>query len=196
MNIITISREYGAGGHSIGERVAKKLGFDFYDQEIIKEIAEKAGLTTDQVEEEGTLTLADTLIRNITPISYDQKNTIFEYQCEVIKEIASKGPCVILGRCSDAILRNEGIPAFNVFLHASEDSRIKRACELLNTDDIAKVRKIVRHEDHVRRAYYNYYTSLNWGDHRNYSVSLDSGVLGYDGCAELICSAVKYLREE
>lgn len=193
MNIITISREYGAGGHSIGERVAQKLGFAFYDQEIMKEISEKSGLPPEQLEEEGTLTLADTLIRNITPISYDQKNTIFEYQCEVVKEIAKKGHCVILGRCSDAILREQEIPSFNVFLHASEDVRVKRACELLNTDDVAKVRKIVKHEDRVRRAYYNYYTSLNWGDHRNYSMILDSGVLGYDKCAELICSAVEKL---
>ena len=105
MKVITISREYGAGGHSIGTKVAEELGIEFYDKDIIKEAARAMGMSPDQLAAaDEHITKADSFIRAITPISFDYKDTIFNYERDFILKTASKGPCVILGRCAGEIL--------------------------------------------------------------------------------------------
>lgn len=192
MKIITISREYAAGGHSIGRRVAQELGVEFYDRDIIRETAKASGMEIAQVEEaEETFSRADSILHSITPISYDQKDALYDYQREIILQLARQGPMVLLGRNGNIILREAGIESLNVFIYADESHRASRAAELLNLTHPAEIQKAMKKIDHDRHTYYSHYTGRRWGDIRDYNLALDSGALGYDGCVKLICQAAK-----
>ena len=192
MKVITISREYGAGGHSIGTRVAKELGIEFYDKDILRETAKAAGIDISNVEsEEEQISLAQSIIRSITPVSYDPKEALYEIQHKIIADIAVKGPCVILGRLADFILEEAGIDSLDVFIYADDLHRAKRVGELLNTDNISDIQKKMKKIDHARHAYYTHFTGKRWDDCHNFDLTLDSGSLGYDTCVKLICEAAK-----
>ena len=192
MKVITISREYGAGGHSIGTRVAKELGIEFYDKDILRETAKAAGIDISNVEsEEEQISLAQSIIRSITPVSYDPKESLYEIQQKVISEIAAKGPCVILGRLADFILEEAGIDSLNVFIYADDLHRAKRVGELLNTDNISEIQKKMKKMDRARHAYYTHFTGKRWDDCHNFDLTLNSGALGYEACVKLICEAAK-----
>lgn len=192
MKVITLSREYGAGGHSIGREVAKQLGIEFYDRDIINEAAKKSGIDPALIAAEGEeISRADSFIRAITPISYEQKDAMFEAQRNVIIDIAKQGPCVILGRCSDTILKKAGVPSLNVFLYADDASRAKRVSELINSTDPVEIQKAIKRHDHNRHSYYAYYTEEKWGNYKNYNLMLDTGALGYEECVKIIVDAAK-----
>lgn len=190
MKIITLSREYGAGGHSIGRQVAAELGIEIYDKDIILHSAERLGIDPSQLEaEEEAISRSETFLRRITPISYDRKDAFFEAESEVILKLAAQGPCLILGRCADTVLRGAGIPSLNVFLFADDARRARRVGELLDTADQAEIQKALKKTDQARRSYYTHYTGKPWGDHRNYHLCLDTGTLGYETCVRIICQA-------
>lgn len=192
MKIITLSREYGAGGHTIGKTVAEKLGIEIYDKDIIRETAKASGLDESFIaDKEETLSKGDSFLRSITPISYEQKDVIFEIEKEVILKLAAKGPCVIIGRCADVILREAGFDTLDVFLYANEEKRAARVGELIGTKNPAAIKKAMKNVDYSRHAYYKYYTDKQWGDFNNYNLMLDTGSLGTDLCIELICAAAK-----
>ena len=192
MKVITISREYGAGGHSIGEKVAEKLGIEFYDKDIIKEAAQAMGMSPDKLAgSDEKITKGDSFIRAITPISFDYKDTIYNYEKEFILKVAQQGSCVILGRCAGEILMEEGIACLNVFLYADAVHRAKRVGEILGTDDTGVIVRQMKKQAHSRDAYYNYYTGKHLEDVKNWHMVLDTGTLGYDACIELICQAAK-----
>jgi len=145
MKIITLSREYGAGGHSIGREVAKKLGIEFYDKDIIKGVALEMGVDPELIEKQGEeISRADSFIRSITPISYDQAGTMFEIEKEVILKIAAKGPCVILGRCANVTLEEAGIDSLNVFVYGDEIHRAARVGELINSTNPSEISKALK----------------------------------------------------
>ncbi len=195
MRIITLSREYGAGGHSVGQRVAAELGIEFYDRDIIRNSAEALGIDPALLEaEEEAISRREAFIRSINPISYDQKDAIYNAESDVILKLAARGPCLILGRCADTVLRDAGVPSLDVFLFADEAHRAKRVEELIGTSDPGAVRRAMRRTDQARHAYYIHYTGKTWGDHRNYHLSLDSGVLGYDTCVKLIVEAAREME--
>lgn len=191
--VITISREYGSGGHSIGQRVAKELGIEFYDRDIIKEAVAKSGLASEEVERvEEEITRTDLFLRMIAPASYiDQQDFINGIEHQIILELAQKGPCVILGRCADDILGKAGIPCLNVFLYADEIHRAARVGQLIGSTNPTEIQKKMQKTDAARRSYYQQFTGRHWGDARNYTLSLDSGLLGYDACVRLICEAAR-----
>ena len=190
MKIVTISREYGAGGHTIGRTAAEKLGIEFYDKDIIKETARVSGISTDDIEgKEEILSRLDAFIRGISPASYDQRTEIFELERAVILGFARKGPCVVLGRCADAILAEAGIEAVNVFLYADEKVRVKRACELLNTTDEAAAKRELKSIDYGRRLFYKYYTDKEWGNFHNYDLMINTGKIGVEKSIQMICDA-------
>lgn len=192
MKIITVNREYGAGGHTIGTEVARKLGIEFYDKDIINNVARESGIAPDLIKADNEeISRVDTFLRAITPMTYDQKEAIFEIQKKVILDLASKGPCVILGRCADAILKEAGIDTYDVFIFGDDESKIKRVCELIGSDDREEALKAMHKVDHNRRSYYNYYTDKHFGDYKNYNLMLDSGAFGYDKCIDMIVDAVK-----
>ena len=194
--IITISREYGAGGHSIAKRVAQELGIEIYDRDIIRNTAKDSGLDTGTVErEEEEISRADAFLRMIAPAAYvDRRDTIHEIECREILMLASKGPCVIIGRCADVILDEAGIESLNVFIYADELHRAVRASELLGTKNPSEIQKAMRRTDAARRNYYQQFSGRKWGDYNNYNLMLDSGLLGYDTCVKLICDAARGMQ--
>ena len=191
--VITISREYGAGGHSIGKGVAKALGVEFYDRDIIKAAAQESGADLTEIERvEEELTRTGSFLRMISPNAYrDQSDSIHTIEHSVILALASKGTCVILGRCADDIMEKAGIPSLNVFLYASDIHRAVRVSELIGSKNPTEIQKKMQRTDTARRAFYEHFTGKRWGDSRNYTLSLDTGVLGYETCIDLICEAAK-----
>lgn len=191
--IITISREYGSGGHSIGQSVAKELGIEFYDRDIIKEAVAKSGLAAEEIERvEEEITKTDMFLRMIAPSTYlDQLEIISGIEHQIILELAQKGPCVILGRCADDIMAKAGIPSLNVFLYADVIHRAVRVGQLIGSTNPTEIQRKIQKTDAARRSYYQQFTGKRWGESRNYSLSLDTGALGYEVCVRLICDAAR-----
>ena len=193
--IITISREYGAGGHSIARRVAEELGIEIYDRDIIRDTARDSGLDIGIIErEEEEISRKDAFLRMITPATYvDRHETIHNIESKVILMLAAKGPCVILGRCADVILNEANLDSLNVFIYADELHRAARVGELIGSSNPSEIQKAMHRTDAARHGYYQNCTGLRWGDVKNYNMALDSGLLGYETCVRLICEAARAL---
>ena len=196
MRVITLSREYGAGGHSIGKKVADKLGIPFYDKDIIKAAVKATGFDPDLVEDEGEemsrLESFMTTLGNLSSNYYsDSHEKLRMIQEAVITDFAKKGPCVILGRCADNVLLNAGIECFNVYIYADELHRARRVAELIGSEDPALIQRAMLRKDTARHNYYNRFTGKKWGFANNYHLSLDSGFLGYEKCADIIVDIAK-----
>ena len=190
--VITMAREYASGGSEIAQAVADKLGIPLYNKELITLAAKKSGLTEEAIaasenQRSGSLIYSLYMMGNTMPLA-DQ---VYILQSNVIKELASQGPCVILGRCADEILREAGMESLNVFIHADAVHRAVRASELTGCTDATELQKIIAKKDNSRHTYYNHYTGKKWGDSHNYHLVLDSGKLGYSLCAKLIIEAAK-----
>ena len=195
--IITISREYGAGGTSIGKRVAQELGIELYDRDIIRNTVLQTGLDAGVIEhEEEEISRGDAFLRMITPAAYfDRREAIREIERDVILGFAKQGPCVLLGRCADLILEAADIDCLKVFLYGDVLHRAKRVGEIIGSSDPTEIQKAMKKTDHARRAYYQQFTGRKWGDCANYNLMLDTGVLGYDASAKLICEAARSLEK-
>ena len=128
----------------------------------------------------------------ISPAAYvDQQYYIHTIERRIIVELALREPCVILGRCADDIMAKAGIPSMNVFLYASEIHRAARVGELIGSTNPTEIQKKMQRTDTARRAYYEQITGKKWGETRNYTLSLDTGFLGYETAAQLICEAAR-----
>ena len=189
--IITISREYGAGGHSIGKGVAEALGIPFYDRDIVRETAKASGFDPELIEDEGEdISKTDSILKSICSASStyyrDTQEAIHDVQKAIILRFAQAGPCVILGRCADEILREVGIESINVFIHADDVHRAVRVSELIGSTNATEIQRMMAKKDSSRHTYYSRYTGKKWGDSQNYHLALDSGALGYDLCVKLI----------
>ena len=191
--IITISREFGSGGRFIGEEVAKKLGIAYYDKEMIGQIAEQAGLSSEYVRENAELSPKKGWVayafsgRDITGKSVE--DMVYEAQRKVIMEIAEKENCVIIGRNADFILKDRK-DVLNVFIHGSIPEKVRRICSLYNVTEVDAI-KMINDIDKRRRTNYNFYTEQKWGMAENYTMSLNSSVLGYDLCQKIIIDCAK-----
>ena len=196
--IITISREYGAGGTSIGRRVAKELGIEIYDRDIIRNTVLETGLDAGIIEhEEEEISRGDAFLRMITPAAYfDRREAIREIEREVILKFARQGACVLLGRCADIILEEAGIDCFKVFLYGDVLHRAARVGEIIGSTNPTEIQKAMKKTDHARRAFYQQFTGRRWGDCANYNLMLDTGALGYDTSAKLICEAVRSIEAQ
>ena len=191
--IITISREFGSGGRFIGEEVAKKLGVAYYDKDTIGQIAEQSGLSPEYIQENAELSPKKGLFayafsgRDITGKSVE--DMVYAAQRKVIREIAEKESCVIIGRNADFILRDRD-DVLNVFIHGNMAEKVQRICKLykVTEEDAAKM---INDTDKRRRTNYNFYTEQKWGMAGNYTLSLNSSVLGYDMCQKIIMDCAK-----
>ena len=187
-NIITISREFGSGGRFIGEQIADKLGFAYYDKDIINRIAEESGLSPNYIQENSELSPRKGLFayalsgRDITGKSVE--DMLYEAQRNVILEIAKKGSCVIIGRNADFILKDRN-DVLNVFIYGDIPQKIQRICKLYNVTEDEAV-KMMNDIDKRRMANYNFYTEQKWGMASNYTISLDSSKLGCEMCQKSI----------
>jgi cytidylate kinase len=191
--IITISRQYGSGGRDIGRKAAEKLGLKCYDKEIISEIAARSGYAENYVKEQEDA-MDDTgffgLIGNSDLYTNSSRVTIWTEQCNVIKQIAEKGPCVIVGRCADYVLAEQKEQLMKVFIYADTASRARRVIEEYK-EPLPNPEKGLRARDKRRAAYYEIYTDQKYGDPVNYDFCLNSGSLGIDTCVDYIVAAYK-----
>ncbi len=192
--IITISREVGSNGRKIGEIVAKKLDIPLIDKFFIEEIRERTGLSPYEVERKGEFLTQYDLFMNAKFYNGlylgDDQSDMYHIQRQIILEEAKKGPCVIIGRCADAILEEEKIPSLNVFIHADMEYRIRNYKERF-PESGGTIEKLLKKKDKGRRSYYRFYTDREWGDSQNYDLALNSSSLGEEFCAELIIEAAK-----
>lgn len=193
-NVIVIGRQYGCGGHDLGKALSEKLGYEFYDNEIIKMIAGTTGMTSDFIRQrEESMTnsfLYDFVNQMYLYGNRDEeapKDKIFEAESDAIKQLAAKGNCVIIGRCSDYVLRdNKNV--LKVFFAAPLEQRIKRVMERLNLSE-KDAEQAIRKEDKRRADNYHYYTNRMWGSAGNFDITLNTD-LGTDYIVKCIEDAM------
>lgn len=190
--VITICREYAAGGRSVARYLSEILGIPWYDKDFVKETVKASGFSEEDIlangEELSTLDkVVDSVLNSV--VSYTSiHDAVYRAQVEEVLKLASSGaPCIIVGRCANMILQNEGIASFDVFLYADLEHRISRAKELGIEGD---VEKYVANRDKLRDNYYKNYTKKDHGNYRDYDLMLNTGLLGYEKCAKLIADSV------
>lgn len=186
--VITISREFGSGGRTIGKMVAQKLGIPCYDAQLIQRIASETGFHENYIREAGEYTPGGVLANVFYNRAYGPTNEdyLWNIQYQIITELARKESCVIVGRCGDYILRDTA-DCLKVFIHADMDFRAKRIVEVYGEREASPEQRL-KEKDKRRDAYYRFYTNMKWGQAQNYHITLDSGMIGFDRCAEIIRS--------
>lgn len=191
--IITISREYGSGGRDIGRAVAEKLGIPCYDQEVIERIAEESGYTKDYINERSEAMPYSSWIGNVLSIGsgggYDPSEILWTAQCKVLRDLAEKGSCVIVGRCADQVLE-DCAALLKIFVYAPIEDRCKRAVESYGEAQEG-IEKRVRDMDKRRKAYYQMYTDAEWGVADNFDICINSSAFGLEKCADAIAELYK-----
>lgn len=180
--VITISREYGSGGHYVGELLAKRMGINFYDKNLINLISKKSGLSKEYVEENS---------QKLASFKYIDNNDdrIFIAEEKVIKDLAMKESCVIVGRCADYILKDNK-DTIKVFLYSSSQDKVKRAVKYYNLEE-DKALKEINKINSERAKHYKYYTNRDWYDFANYDIALNVDYLGVEKTAELLEQVIK-----
>ena len=193
--IITIARQYGSGGKTVGQMLAKDMGINCYSREILRMASDESGIREEMFNK------ADEKLRStplfgaskkvykgqlISPESdgFVSDDNLFNYQAKIIKELAEKESCVIVGRCADFVLK-ERKDVVSVFVHAPMDYCIARGMERNDMDE-KEMEKFIQKTDKYRGDYYHYYTGHVWNDARNYDLCLNSSKLGFDKCVEAI----------
>lgn len=183
--VITISREFGSGGRTIGKKVAEKLNIPCYDNELIQKIAVESGFDKNYIANAGE-DAARGFLSALSNRAFGPNNEdyLWKVQYKTITELAEKGPCVIVGRCADYILRDTA-DCLKVFIHADTSFRAERIVKVYGERDASPEQRL-KEKDKRRAAYRRFYTDLKWGRAQNYDVALDSGRLGIDTCVEII----------
>lgn len=185
--VITISREYGSGGRAIGERLAKELGIPFYNKELILMAAKESGLSEEYIKKTEQMKSTSFLYGlYMGAQQLPMNDQIFLVQSKIIREIAEEGPCVIVGRCADYILR-EREDLMNVFIHAPLDFRAERAKRVYEKS-AHSMQDFVKKKDKKRAAFYNYFSQNKWGDARHYHLAISSQY-GVDFAVEVLKNA-------
>ena len=205
-SIVTISREFGSGGREIGIKLAKRLGIDFYDKELISLAAKESGIDPalfERIDEHAANSLLYILsmgMFNFGQTGFSPRDQIsvndqlYLLQHKIIKQLAEK-PCVIVGRCADYILRDKP-NCINVFIHADIDYRMERAKKVHNIPE-NKVEAVVRKTDKTRSNYYQFYTEHKWGLASNYHLCINSGKMSEDRIVDVLCNyTLAYEQEE
>lgn len=184
--IITISREFGSGGRTIGKKAAETLGIPCYDAELIQKLAKESGFAESYIKEAGEYTPNGLLSFTFSNRAFGPTNEdiLWQLQYAVITDLAAQGPCVIVGRCADYILQ-ETADCLKVFIHADMGFRAERIVKVYGERAQSPEQRL-RDKDKRRAAYHRFYTDRKWGHAQNYHITLDSGVLGIDRCAEII----------
>ena len=194
--IITLGREFGSGGREIGKKLAERLEIPFFDKEIIRKAAEDSGIVEsvmDYYDEHRSSPIfsSGSILYDIYQMPMSDR--VYLEQCKAIKDIASKGGCVIVGRCADMVLENN--PALlRVFICADMKDKVerKRGVEPNKTDQ--QLEAHIRGVDKKRAKYYSYYTDKKWGEARQYDLCLNSSLLGIDETVNLIIEAAEKLE--
>ncbi|MBQ0098138.1 MAG: cytidylate kinase-like family protein [Oscillospiraceae bacterium] len=195
--IITIARQFGSGGRAIGQKLAEKLGIDFYDKELISLAAKESGINPEvfeSVDEKAANSLLYSLSMGLYSFSsgfsamgdLPVNDKLYILQHKIIRDLAAKGPCVIVGRCADYILKDHD-RCISVFIHANMEYRKTRAVEVHNIDK-DRAEHIINRTDKSRANYYSFYSGQKWGLAENYNLCVDSSKLSEDQIVDLIIS--------
>ncbi len=184
--IITISREFGSGGRTIGKAVAGELGIPCYDSELLQQIAAESGFDEHYVNETDECAPGGFLASAFSHHNFSPNNAdyLWKIQYEIIAGLPQKGPCVIVGRCADYILRGKA-DLLRVFIHADEKFRAERIVREYGERNESPEQRL-RDKDKRRAAYHRFYTDMKWGHAQNYDITLNSGTIGIDQCVNII----------
>lgn len=197
--VITIARQYGSGGRTIGRMLAQKLGVHFYDKELMKLASDESGINEalfvnadEKIKSTSLFRIAHNAYNGelIPPESDDfiSSQNLFNYQAKIIKGLAEEESCVIVGRCADFILKDYD-NVLSVFIHAPHEYCMEQAAKKHSMPSKELEKFIIKTDKH-RADYYKYYTGREWSDARNYDLCLNSSKLGYDRCVEEIISYI------
>jgi len=194
--IITISREFGSAGRTIGHAVAEKLGIPFYDKELVEQIALESGFAPKFIEENGEHAPGKSLFsyafsHHSAPGVMNGLSTadfLWNIQCSVILQLADKGPCVIVGRNADYILKDRE-DCLHAFIYADKKFRADRIVRLYGESEKSPEARL-QEKDKRRSVNYQHYTGRTWGMSQNYDICLDSSVLGIDHCVDILVEIV------
>jgi cytidylate kinase len=186
--VITISREYGALGRTLAAKLSERLGIPYYDRDFVKKTAEESGYAVEDVEHEGEeLSTSGRMLNKIlnSAVSYSSSyDGIYKAQKKVVLQLA-QNPCIIVGRCADHILREEGKDVFCVYLYASVKDRIDHVTELAENGTMS-IEEYIEKRDKLRRTYYKQYTGHEMGNANNYNICFDTGRINAETCADII----------
>ncbi len=195
--IITIGRQFGSGGHVVGEKLAEKLGYAYYDKKLIAMAAEKSGMSHAALTEADEKAANPWLYAAMSQtgqtnfgVNISTNDTLFALQSRIIKDIAKSENAVIVGRCSDYILQNEPIELLNVYIYAPAAARVKRVMERENITE-QQALQLMKRQDKQRKCYYDFYTDRKWASHENYHLTINSDKFGIDGTVDIIAAALK-----
>ncbi|MBE7001804.1 MAG: cytidylate kinase-like family protein [Ruminococcaceae bacterium] len=199
MKMITISREFGSGGRTIGHQVAEALGIPFYDKELVEHIALESGFASKFVEEHGEHSPGKSIFsyafasQGVPGVmnGLSTADFLWSIQCNVIMQLAEKGPCVIVGRNADYILKDRP-DCLHAFIYANKDYRAERIVRLYGESEKSPQARL-NEKDKRRKVNYQHYTGRTWGQAQNYDISLDSSRLGIETCTDIL---VKLMRGE
>lgn len=192
--IINVGRQFGSGGKLVAQELGKRLGIAVYDNELITKAAQDSGFSQElfrNSDEKRRFLSFNTIYSGFTgnTETYISDNGLFKIQSATIRNIADSGPAIIVGRCSDYILRDLGC-TLDVFITAPLENRKDRVAERLGTTR-EKAEEMILKQDKKRESYYNYFTFGNWGVASNYDLCIDSSILGIEGTAEFIINFAK-----
>ena len=198
--VITIARQYGSGGHEVGEKLAQKLGVPFYDKALIAMAAKQSGISPEvfeRADEKATSSLLYSMVMGGGGYGFGSRvpglgdmpitDKLFLIQSDIIKKAAEEGPCVIIGRCADYILR-EHLNCFHVFIHADKDARVKRIV-MKELCEEKKAPDFVTKKDKQRANYYNFYSNNRWDDLNNYDLTVNTSRFSIEQAVNLIAEA-------
>lgn len=198
--IITVSREFGSGGRTVGRLIAQQLGIPFYDSELVKQISMESGFAPKFVEEHGEHSPGNSLFsyafapQGVPGVmnGLSTADFLWNIQCSVILQLADQGPCVIVGRNADYILKDRE-DVLNVYIHADKEFRAERIVRLYGSSEKTPAARL-QEKDKRRRVNYQHYTGRTWGVAENYDICLNSGIIGVERCAEIIVDLVKRFK--
>lgn len=192
--IISIGRQFGAGGRRVGQALAKRLGITYYDKELILEAAKEYGFAPEFFEQndEKSASFSGNVLQWMESLvtggmgskNFLSQDALFEMQSSAIRKIAEEKSCVIVGRCSDYVLRDNP-NCVSVFLHSTDEDRAQRIQERSQISKEEAIGKM-RSQDKKRAAYYNFYSNKTWGDSATYDLSLNVSALGVEKCVDII----------
>ncbi|MBQ7331057.1 MAG: cytidylate kinase-like family protein [Oscillospiraceae bacterium] len=194
-NIITISRQFGSGGRTIGRLVAQKLNIPFYDKELVEQIALESGFAPHYVEEHGEHAPGKTIFsytfaaQGAHGSGMSAADFLWNIQCSTILQLADKGPCVIVGRNADYILKDRN-DVFHAFIHAPMEHRAERIVRLYGESEKSPEVRL-QEKDKRRKVNYHHYTGRSWGDASLYDISINTAAIDLEKAADIIVDLVK-----
>lgn len=189
--VITISRNYGSHGHELAQKLSERLGIPYYDRDFVRKTAAESGFSQELIDEDGEkIKIGTKVLELLSPASLNSSHDeIFKAQSRVVLEL-SASPCIIVGRCSNYILREAGIPSFDIYLTADKAWRIDNAMNhKTKKEDVTE--QYITKKDNERNDYYKLYTGHPMGMASDYSICLDVGKIGMDKCVDIICELLK-----